>query len=91
MKFNFFNKYINLTCEEASFLISKRQETKLTWRENLKLNFHISVCDPCTRFAKQVVIIDASIARFFSSNSAKSQAFSAKQKEDLEKFIEENK
>jgi hypothetical protein len=91
MKFNFFNKYINLTCEEASFLISKRQETKLTWRESLRLKFHISICEPCTRFAKQVVIMDASLAQFFSLNASKSQAFSAKKKEDLEKFIEENK
>ena len=91
MKFNFFNKYINLTCEEASFLISKRQETKLTWKENIKLNFHISICEPCSRFAKQIVIINASIAKFFSPNSVKSQAFSAKKMDDLEKFIEENK
>lgn len=91
MKFNFFNKYINLTCQEASFLISKRQETKLTWRQKLRLNFHISVCEPCSRFAKQVVIIDASLAQFFSPNTAKSQAFSAKKKDNLEKLINENK
>jgi hypothetical protein len=91
MKFNIFNKYINLTCEEASFLISKRQETKLTWCEILRLNFHISVCEPCSRFAKQVVIMDASISQFFNPNSAKSQAFSEKKKNDLEKMIEENK
>jgi hypothetical protein len=91
MKFNFFYKYINLTCEEASFLISKKQETKLTWQENLRLHFHVSFCKPCSRFAKQVVIIDASIAQFFNPNSAKSQAFSEKKKNDLEKMIEENK
>ena len=91
MNFNFFNKHINLTCEKASFLISKKQETKLTWRENLRLHFHVSVCQPCSRFAKQVVIIDASIAQFFNQDSAKSQAFSEKTKNDLEKMIEENK
>ena len=91
MKFNFFNKYINLPCQEASFLISKRQETKLTWKEKIRLNFHVSICEPCSHFAKQVVILDASMAHFFSLNPSQSQAFSEKKKEDLEKFIEENK
>ena len=91
MKINFYYKYLHLTCEEATQLISKRQETKLTWLEGFKLRFHVSVCEPCTRFAEQVVILDASLARFFKSSGGKSQQFSAQKKADLEKLIEENK
>ena len=90
MKFNLYYKYLRLTCEEASMLISKRQETQLTWQESLLLRFHTSICEPCTRFAKQVVILDASLSRFFNATSSKSKQFSAKKKADLEKFIEEN-
>jgi hypothetical protein len=85
-----YNKYLRLTCEEASLLISKRQETKLTWQENFKLRFHTSVCDPCTRFAKQVAIMDASMAQFFSPNPKKSQTFSEERMKELKKMIEEN-
>jgi hypothetical protein len=90
MKLNFFNKYINLTCEEATFLISKKQEAKLAWLENLKLHAHVSFCKPCSRFAKQVVIMEASLAHFFNPNSSKSQAFSAKKMDELERLIKEN-
>ena len=91
MKLNLYHKYLRLSCEEATFLISKKQETKLTWRENTKLRFHVSVCEPCQRFAQQVVILDASISRFFKSSSNKSPQFSSQKKDDLEKMINENK
>jgi hypothetical protein len=91
MKFNLYYNYLRLTCQEASLLISKRQETKLTWQENVKLRFHLSICEPCTRFAKQVVVLDASLSRFFKSSSGKSQQFSSQKKNDLEEMIKNNK
>jgi hypothetical protein len=91
MKFKVFNKYINLTCEESTFLISKKQETKLAWQENFRLYAHVAFCKPCSRFAKQVVIMEAAMTQFFNPNSSKSQAFSAKKKDELERLIKENK
>lgn len=89
MKFKFYYKYLGLTCQEASLLISKRQETKLTTKEKLKLRFHLSICEPCSRFAQQVVILEASLSRFFKSSGT--QQFSSKKKAALEKLIDENK
>jgi hypothetical protein len=91
MKFNLYYKYLRLTCEEASRLISKRQETALTLQEAFKLRFHTSICEPCTRFAEQVVVLDASLSRFFKAESIETHQFSADKKAELEKMIEENK
>ncbi|MEZ4902700.1 MAG: hypothetical protein R2822_13590 [Spirosomataceae bacterium] len=90
MKLNLYQKYLRLTCQEATLLITKRQETSLTPQEKLKLRFHLSLCIPCTRFAKQMVILEDSIARFFKSSTNPTQQFSAKKKADLEKIIDQN-
>ena len=91
MKFNLYYKYLRLTCEEASLLISKKQETRLTWQERFRLRFHVSICEPCTRFAQQVRVLDASLSRFFKATDGRSEQFSASKKADLQKMIDENK
>jgi hypothetical protein len=45
---------LKITCKEASFLINKQQETKISVTEKLKLKMHLLVCDACTLFNKQV-------------------------------------
>ncbi|MEY5048265.1 MAG: hypothetical protein RLZZ175_1624 [Bacteroidota bacterium] len=44
---------ILLTCKKASFLVSKKQETKLSFLEHIQLKMHLSVCDMCTKFKIQ--------------------------------------
>ncbi len=91
MRFNIYYKYLRLICEEATLLIAKRQETALTWQERIKLRFHTSICEPCTRFAEQVVLLDASLNRFFKAEPSQPQQLSDSKKADLERMIEENK
>jgi predicted anti-sigma-YlaC factor YlaD len=43
-----------LTCQEASFLISKKLDGKLAWREHLGLYLHISLCSLCRRYLEDV-------------------------------------
>lgn len=43
-----------LTCKEASHLISKKLDVKLTWHENLGLWLHISLCGLCRRYLRDV-------------------------------------
>jgi len=45
--------------------MSKKEEGKLTFKEKIQLKLHLSICDFCTRFQKQV--------RLFTSNAAHSQ------------------
>lgn len=91
MKIAIYHTYLRLSCREAAFLISKRQETPLTWQERIKLRFHLSICGPCTRFAKQVALIEASLSHYFKSPSGQSQQFSSDKKADLEKMIKDSK
>lgn len=50
-----------LSCERATFLMSKKEEGKLTLKEKLQLKLHLRICDFCTRFQKQV--------RFFTTHA----------------------
>ncbi len=42
-----------LSCERATFLMSKKEEGKISLKERLQLRLHLSLCDFCTRFQKQ--------------------------------------
>jgi hypothetical protein len=44
-------------CEEATFLISKRQDTALTVRERYALIVHLIVCKYCRRFLEQTRLL----------------------------------
>ena len=54
-------KFIYLSCKRATFLLSKKEEGKLTLIEKTQLKFHLRLCDFCTRFEKQT--------KFLSKNS----------------------
>ncbi|MFX8828772.1 hypothetical protein ABTM52_19240, partial [Acinetobacter baumannii] len=42
---------------EASFLISKSQETKISFYQKLQLYIHLRICDACLLFKKQTEFI----------------------------------
>jgi hypothetical protein len=50
-------KFVMISCKEVSFLTARKEEGKLTPGESLKLFFHTSMCDFCTRFQKQLRLI----------------------------------
>ena len=43
-----------ISCKEASFLVSKREDVLLPVHDRLRLKLHLFVCRPCRRFAKQI-------------------------------------
>lgn len=47
-----------LSCDEATFLISKERDTRLTFREKLNLRMHLLSCKICMRFEKEIRAID---------------------------------
>lgn len=43
-----------LTCKQASELISQSLDQRLPWHDRLKLRLHLSICDACTQFSRQL-------------------------------------
>lgn len=43
----------NTSCKKATYLVSKKEENKLTWLEKIKLNGHLAICSVCRRFEQQ--------------------------------------
>ena len=47
-----------LSCKKATGLIDKKMVVKLSFRENVMLHIHSSVCDFCRQYEKQSHLID---------------------------------
>ena len=59
-----------LSCEEASVLLSQAQERRLGWWEQLGLKLHLTLCDGCANFRKQLDFIRLMIKRYRDSDAA---------------------
>ena len=53
--------YLILSCKKAASLIDKKAEVKLSWKENMQLHMHKSMCDACTAYVKQSKLIDKAL------------------------------
>jgi hypothetical protein len=49
----FMMKYLMINCKEATFLMAKKEEGKLSFAERMKLSVHTSMCSLCRKFEKQ--------------------------------------
>ena len=47
----------NKTCKETSLLVTQSLDRRLTWSERLGMRIHLTVCDNCTRFVRQMRLI----------------------------------
>jgi hypothetical protein len=47
----------NKTCKETSVLVTQSMDRRLSWGERLGMRIHLSVCDNCARFMKQMRLI----------------------------------
>lgn len=56
-------KSIRVSCRHASQLLVKRADARLTLAERLKLAWHLRLCPPCTRFARQVRLLNQLLTR----------------------------
>ncbi|TRX66160.1 zf-HC2 domain-containing protein [Carboxylicivirga sp. M1479] len=52
-----------ITCKEATYLISKREQDVLSFAERLQLKFHLMMCKYCRRFAEQVHFLNDAILK----------------------------
>jgi len=48
---------IRLSCKEASRLISEGMDRRLSFPERIALRLHVSVCDACSRFTRQLAFL----------------------------------
>ena len=53
-----------ISCQEASRLLSQRQDRDLGTWETLKLRAHLALCDVCTRFSKQLEFMRVALRRY---------------------------
>ena len=72
-------------CKEATDLISKKEEKKLSAQQNIKLLFHLFLCKVCNFFYKQnnVIISSASLMQKKSASS-----LSTNEKEQMVEVLE---
>jgi hypothetical protein len=55
------NKFM-ISCKEATMIVVKKAEIKVTFSEKLKLFLHLIICQYCRLFEKQNKIIDKIIS-----------------------------
>jgi hypothetical protein len=46
-----------ISCKKATYLLSKKEENKLSWLEKLKLRSHLTICSICRKFEQQTGFI----------------------------------
>ena len=50
--------YLMLSCKKASALIDRKSLVGLTTKERMRLKMHVSMCDACTTYQKQSLLLD---------------------------------
>ena len=60
-----------LSCKEASLLLSQAEDRRLSWLERLQLRLHLSLCDACTRFSRQIAFLRTALRRYASDAESK--------------------
>jgi len=71
-----------ISCHDASFLISKKEDTRLTFSEKIKLKMHLMGCYLCRRFQKEIAMLSESTDALAKDHSLKLK-LSDKQKHKL--------
>jgi hypothetical protein len=52
-----------LNCKQASHLVSQSMEAKLSFRQRLGLRVHLMMCDACTQFSRQLLVLREAISQ----------------------------
>lgn len=48
---------VMISCKQATYLLSKKEEKKLSWLEKLRLRGHMTICSLCRKFEEQTGFI----------------------------------
>lgn len=84
--------FLMLSCKEATFLIEKKLNDKLTFREKVQLKIHLVICKHCIAYNKKAIYLHKVLQRFFLKKEAElaeklpnNETFKQKIKEQLVK------
>jgi hypothetical protein len=61
--------FLFLSCLKATELIEKKIHFRLSFSEKLQLKMHKSMCDACSKYEKQSLILEKGISSFHSPAS----------------------
>jgi hypothetical protein len=56
-----------LSCLKSSELIEKKLHFRLSFRERMQLKIHKMMCDACTMYEKQSIILEKGVEHWFSN------------------------
>ena len=56
--------FFQINCRQATALILQSEDRPLTWAERLRLRLHLTICDPCPRFLRQVRVMHQAVDRW---------------------------
>ncbi len=62
--------WLMLSCKKATELIEKKSLVGLSWKENVRLRMHTTMCDGCTAYQKQSLLIDKLLQHHISDNTS---------------------
>ena len=54
-------KLLNISCKKATYLVSKKEENRLSWLERIQLRTHMTICSLCRKFEQQTGFIGSMI------------------------------
>ncbi len=77
--------FLILSCKKAVALIDKQAEVKLSWMENMQLTIHKTMCDACSAYEKQSILIDKALHNH--KHSMKEDVTSIIENKELQKKI----
>lgn len=60
------------TCREVHALVSQSQDRRLTLTERMRMRVHLLVCEACTRFNGQMLLIRRAMQRLSHDSDDKS-------------------
>jgi hypothetical protein len=53
-----------ISCKDASRLVSLKEDARLTPWQRLTLRLHLTVCDACTRFERQLRFLRTAMQKY---------------------------
>jgi predicted anti-sigma-YlaC factor YlaD len=56
---------MNLSCKEASHLLSQREDRKLSFAESAALRLHLAICRGCRALSEQIPFLRKALSRLF--------------------------
>ncbi len=82
-------KQISYNCRQATFLIEKKQTSKITLREQFALKFHLAGCSVCRIYLKQSLTINRMVKNLFYGNEPSDLTLDDHFKQNLQERIDQ--